>query len=459
MAKNSVFILITLLTTLICYFILGMSGDIRSEIEKYWLIILPIYLVYFLTSVYVLNERTIQNIPFLWFILAGFLFRIVLVPSDPFLSDDVYRYLWDGKIFGAGINPYKHAPLDIQLSEFKDSLVFPNINFPEIATSYPPVSQFIFWINNLLGGSIFTWKILLLLVEIPLICILLKLTEYFQLNKSRILIYFYNPLLIIETYSSGHLEILGVFFFWIAVLLFFKRHDWGSVTFLAFSIMTKFFPLISGLPFLIQKFFRKSGFLMLILVILLLPFMFSGIVPLPGLFSYINRWEFNGGLYQFITSVLNLIDVKEYNWMMLNFSGHQETFYISHGFYYKLFALLIFIVVSVDQVKKLKTTSTYRSINYIQRSFILTALFLLLTPTLHPWYLIWIIPFLVFIPNISWIIFTLLIQASYFVLKDFSMYSLWKESIWVLLIQYVPFCALLIWEYLDRRKIRGWLVN
>jgi len=458
MVKNSVITLIALLVTLICYIVLGISGDIRSEIGKYWLIILPIYLIYFLTSVYVLNERMIQNIPILWFILAGFLFRIVLVPSDPFLSDDVYRYLWDGKIFGAGINPYKYAPLDMRLSEFRDSHVFPNINFPEIATSYPPVSQFIFLINNWLGGSIFTWKILLLLVEVPLIFVILRLTQYFQLNKSRILIYFYNPLLIIETYSSGHLEILGVFFFWTAVLLFYQRRDWRGITFFTFSIMTKFFPLISGLPFLIQKFFRKSGLLMLIIVLLLLPFMFSGVIPLPGLFSYINRWEFNSGLYQFITSVFSLINVKEYNWLILNFSGYQESFYISHGFYYKLSALLIFLVVLVDQVKKLKATSAFRSINYIQRSFILTALFLLLTPTLHPWYLIWIIPFLVFVPNISWIIFTLLIQTSYFVLKDYSMYSIWKESIWVLLIQYIPVYALLIWEYLDRRKIRGWLV-
>jgi hypothetical protein len=435
-----------------------MIGDVRSEIEKYWLIIIPIYFVYIISIVYVLNDRIPQNIPFLFFILIGVLFRFALVPSEPFLSDDVYRYLWDGKIFAAGINPYKLAPVDTQLLEYRDQIIFPNINFPEIATSYPPVSQLLFWINYWLGGSILSWKILLLVTEIPLLVILLKLVRLFKLNKNRVLIYFYNPLLIIETYSSGHLEITGVLFFWAAVLFFYKRYNWKSVTLLALSVMTKFLSLTSGLPFLLNKYFKKSGLLILICLTLLLPFTFGGIIPLPGLFSYINRWEFNGGLYQLVISILKILDVKEYQWMVLNISGYSESFYISYGLYYKLGALLVLITVFIDQMIKLKVTSNFRSINYIQRSFMFTAVFLLLTPTLHPWYLIWIIPFLIFIPNLSWIGFTFLIQASYFVLKDYSLISEWKESIWVLLFQYLPFYFMLIWEYLDRRKIRGWFV-
>ncbi|MEE9118097.1 MAG: hypothetical protein V3U02_05825, partial [Calditrichia bacterium] len=265
-------------------------------------------------------------------------------------------------------------------------------------------------------------------------------------------------LLIIETYSSGHLEITGVLFFWIAVYLFYKRYDWKSIIFFAMSIMTKFIPLVSGIPFLLNKFFRKSALLMVICSILLLPFMFSGILPLPGLFSYINRWEFNGGLYQLVISIMNLLDIKEYQWMDVNFSGHLETFYFSYAFFYKIFAAVILVAVFFDQMNKLRATSSFRSINFIQRGFILTAGFLLLMPTLHPWYLIWIIPFLVFIPNWSWLLFTFLIQASYFVLKDYALFFVWKESVWILLFQYIPFYAILIWEYLDKDRIKSWFV-
>jgi hypothetical protein len=459
MLKHPAFIIVLLTVSCVSYIILGLIGDVRSEIEKYWVIIFPIYLVYFLIIISILKDKLPQNISPLWFILTGIIFRIVLIPSEPFLSDDIFRYLWDGKIVAAGINPYKFAPTDIHLLEYRDEIVYPNINFPGIATSYPPVSQFMFLLNNWLGGSVLSWKLMLLTVEIFLVLIILKLLPKFGLGQNRLLIYFFNPLLIIETYSSGHLEIIGVFFFWLAVYLFYKNFDWNSVIVIALSIMTKFIPLISGIPFLIKKFYRRTSLLILTCTLLLIPFMFSGIVPLPGLFSYLNRWEFNGGIYQLTTSLMKLLDVKEYQWMVQNLSGHLEIFYINHALYYKVFVLFILVVVLIDQLNKLRATSRFRSINFIQRSFILTAVFLLLTPTLHPWYLIWIIPFLIFIPNWSWIGLTLLIQISYFVLKDFALISEWKESLWVLLAQYVPFYLVLIWEYLDRRRIKGWFVS
>lgn len=459
MRNHPVYILFLLLVTLIFYIILGLSGDIRSGIELYWLIVIPLYLTYTLVIFYILRNNLLERISFLWFTVFGIFFRIVLIPSEPFLSDDIYRYLWDGKIIASGINPYKFAPVDIQLLQFRDQIIYPFINFPEIATSYPPVSQFMFLINQWLGGSVFSWKFLLLFVEIILFLVIFRMVQHFNLNKFRLLIYFYNPLLIIETYSSGHVEIAGVSFFWIAVYLFYKRYDWKSIIFFAMSIMTKFIPLVSGLPFLLNKFFRKSALLMVICSIILLPFMFSGILPLPGLFSYINRWEFNGGLYQLAISIMNLLDIKEYKWMEVNFSGHLETFYFSYAFLYKVFAAVILVVVFFDQMNKLRATSRFRSINFIQRAFILTAGFLLLIPTLHPWYLIWIIPFLVFIPNWSWLLFTFLIQASYFVLKDYALLSVWKESVWILLFQYVPFYTILIWEYLDKDRIKGWFIS
>jgi len=449
MRNHPIFILLLLLFTLIFYIILGLFGDIRSEIEKYWLLIIPIYLIYILLIINTLRKKLPDKISFFWFIIFGVLFRIALMPSEPFLSDDIYRYLWDGKIFSAGINPYKYAPVDIHLHDFRDQIVYPFINFPEIATSYPPVSQFMFFINQLLGGSILNWKILLFFSEIILFLILFRLVQHFKLDKFRLLIYFYNPLLIIETYSSGHLEIAGALFFWIGVYLFYKHHDGKSLIFFVMSIMTKFITLLSSLPFLIKRFFRKSALLILMCSLLLLPFLFSGILPLPGLFSYINRWEFNGGLYRLVTSFMNLLDIKQYQWMDLILSGHLETFYFSHAFYYKVCAVFILLAVFFNQMNKLRLTSDYRSINFIQRSFILTSGFMLLTPTLHPWYLIWIIPFLVFTLNWSWLLFTFLIQASYFVLKDYALTSVWKESVWVLFFQYVPFYTLLIWEYLD----------
>ena len=109
---------------------------------------------------------------------------------------------------------------------------------------------------------------------------------------------------------------------------------------------------------------------------LVLPFMVGGTLPLPGLFSYINRWEFNGGLFQLCVSILNILEVKEYQWLVANFSGYQETIYINYAFYYKVCAVILFAGVLFDQLKKLQSTSDFKSNNFIQKSFLLTAVFL-----------------------------------------------------------------------------------
>jgi len=384
MRNHPAFHLFLLFLTLIIYIILGLLGDIRSEIEKFWLLIIPVYLYYGLLIVNTLRNNLPEKISFIWFIIFGVLFRIALLPSEPFLSDDIYRYLWDGKIFAAGINPYKYAPIDIQLQEFRDQIFHPFINFPEIATSYPPVSQFVFLLNQWLGGSVLSWKILLMFSEIILFLIILRLVKHFNLNKFRLLIYFYNPLLIIESYSSCHLEIIGVLFLWIGVYLFYKHDDVKSVIFFVISIMTKFITLITCLPFLINRFFRKSVLLILLCFFLLSPFILNDILPVPGIFSYVNRWEFNGGIYQTVISIMKLLDLREYKWMDLMFTGHLETFYFSYAFYYKVCAVFILAMVIIDQLKKLRIISGFRTVNFIQRSFILTTTLLLLTPTLHP---------------------------------------------------------------------------
>jgi hypothetical protein len=145
--------------------------------------------------------------------------------------------------------------------------------------------------------------------------------------------------------------------------------------------------------------------------------------------------------------------------MTASFSGHLETFYFNAAFYYKIIAVLILLVVIWNQLKQLKSYKRFQNINFIQRSFVLTAFFLLLTPTLHPWYLLWIIPFLVFIPNWSWLSFTFLIQLSYYVLKEYSISGIWEESLVILFLQYIPFFTLLIIEYRDKSKIKGWFIK
>ncbi len=84
-------------------------------------------------------------------LVAGALFRVVLVPTPPVLSDDLYRYLWDGRVQAAGISPYRYAPAAPELAPLRDDLVWPGINRKPVRTIYPPLAQAVFAVTWRLG--------------------------------------------------------------------------------------------------------------------------------------------------------------------------------------------------------------------------------------------------------------------------------------------------------------------
>jgi hypothetical protein len=295
--------------------------------------------------------------------------------------------------------------------------------------------------------------------EAVLIFILLKLIKHFSLGEHRIIIFICNPLVIIETYHSGHFDVIALMLFWLAILIFYRQRDRLFLSVLVMAILVKFLPLIMALPMLIKKFWRKLLLIIFAVTIILLSFSLNQTIPVAGFFSYANRWAFNGALFNLITELIDLFDFRIHEIATISLSGHTEIFYINKQFYYKIFALIVLLFIIYDQMRKLRLTSTYRSINYIRASFIITAALLLLVPTLHPWYVIIIIPFLIFTPNWSWLVFTFLVQLSYFVLQDYVMIGVWQESNWILLAEYLPFYGLLIFEYLDNRKIKGWFLE
>ena len=101
-------------------------------------------------------------------LIGGALFRLILVPLDPpRLSTDVYRYIWDGRLQGIGINPYLYLPVDPRLAGLRDDSIYPNINRKEYAhTIYPPVAQIFFFVVTRVTQSIPGFKGALVLLDL-----------------------------------------------------------------------------------------------------------------------------------------------------------------------------------------------------------------------------------------------------------------------------------------------------
>ena len=452
--KNiSVINILLLILSLVGYIILSLTENPAVNFTQYLMIIIPVYIVYLYFVLRILKTG-ISGVGNIFLVLVfGLIFRVLLISQDPWFSNDVYRYIWDGRVSAAGINPYQYPPDHIQLEHLQDEDIFPEINYPEIATVYPPVTQFFFWLNFHIGDSIVSWKIILIFLEISLTMILFKLAEFLKINKMRVMLFTLNPLVITETYMNGHFEILGLLFLWLAIYLFYIKREWLCILAAVPAVLVKFLPLLIYLPFMRPQFWKKILIIIGITALLIFPFALSGVIPMSGFFSYINRWSFNGAIFKVITSIIYLLPIKAINIGSFNLNDHLEMVYLNQEFYYKIFAAVILLFVIINQWRKSQSEFYPAGIRPLTAAFMITGTFLLLTPTLHPWYLLWIIPFLIFLPGWSWLIFTFLIQLSYQVIYNFQLTGIWQEQTWILLLEYTPFYGILIWEYMDRRRI------
>jgi len=447
-----------LILNIVTYIVIYLEGDFRSQMMNYFFALIPAYLTYFVIVYFSLKLKTFTIRDLIILLVIGFIIRIILIPSNPILSDDIYRYLWDGKVFYHGFNPFSYAPDSLNLESLKDSAIYPYVNFPEIPTVYAPFAQIIFAISYILGYNILVWKIILFVFECVLVLFLYKLLNTFSMNPMRLAIYLLNPLVVIEIYGSGHLDIIGVCFLIIGIFYFYKNKIGLSLFTFIVSILVKYNPLIMILPIIKKKFLQKILIIISSVIFVLFLFTQNGTIPTAGMITFVNRWEFNGFLYKVFLFIYDALGGSAHKWFSFDYNGRIEDFYLEGKFYYKVLASLILLVILIDQLKKLKMTENYKGINYLQPVFFIGAAMFLLSPTLYPWYLIWIIPLLVFLPNWSWLLFTMLIQLSYFVLQDYTLHGIWKESNIILWMQYIPFYVLLIFEFLDKRKIKGWFL-
>src|SRR5215469_1866790 len=123
------------------------------------------------------------------------LLRLVALAAPVFLSDDINRYVWDGRVQAAGINPYRYIPTDPELEPLRDNSIFPNINRNNYApTIYPPIAQMLFLLANRLGGTVLTLKLFFVAIEAVGIWALILLLQAVGAPREQIVLYVWHPL-------------------------------------------------------------------------------------------------------------------------------------------------------------------------------------------------------------------------------------------------------------------------
>jgi alpha-1,6-mannosyltransferase len=137
--------------------------------------------------------------------------RLLLVGEEPFLSTDVYRYVWDGRVQAAGINPYLYVPADPALAALRDAAIYPHINRADYAlTAYPPVAEMFFFAVTRIGESITVMRLALVACEAIIVAVLIDLLRRLGRPATAVVAYAWHPLAICEIANNGHVEALMV---------------------------------------------------------------------------------------------------------------------------------------------------------------------------------------------------------------------------------------------------------
>jgi hypothetical protein len=383
---------------------------------------------------------------FRFLLIIGILSRLVFLLTEPNLSQDFYRFIWDGELVSNFLNPYLNVP-DTLIGQ--SDLVIANAQqlydgmgslSARHFSNYPPLNQLFFAMAAILSGksilgSIVALRGIVILADVGIFYFGRKLLK--NLNRSPHLIfwYFLNPLVIIELTGNLHFEGAMLFFFvWAMYLLSVNKWQWAGVV-LACSISVKLVPLLF-LPLFLKHFnFKKSLFFYSIIgvtsLVLFAPFYSSEFIhnysKTIGL--WFSNFEFNAGLYNGIKKIAIQFEAKP--WELIKTYG-------------KLTPILtIAIVLLFTFLRKNQNLTVLLS----SMLWILT-LYYFISPTVHPWYVIFLVTLTIFTPYRFALLWSAVVVLSYFAYSrtDF------KESLWLLAIEYLSVYAYLIYEIITHRN-------
>jgi hypothetical protein len=240
------------------------------------------------------------------------LLRLVVLVVPPFLSNDMYRYIWDGWVQWAGINPYRYIPDDPHLAFLRDAVVFPDINRADYApTIYPPAAQ-IFFAAAAAGAKflhlppVFGMKLAIVGVEALGIWAMLLLLGQAGLPARRILIYVWNPLPVWEFSGNGHVDAIAVCFIALALAAACAGKPGRAAASLAIATLAKFLPAVL-LPAIWRRWdWRFAGIFTGLVLLLYIPYLGVGWHVFGFLGGYAAQENIAGGEGIFILQLIGL---------------------------------------------------------------------------------------------------------------------------------------------------------
>ncbi len=390
-------------------------------------------------------------------VLASILFRLLFLFAIPNLSQDFFRFIWDGRMILEGFNPYLFTP---------DSFIlngeFPIAHAKELHngmgelsamhfTNYPPINQICFVLGNLFPGnsilsSVIGMRLIIIAADIGTLYFGKKLLENLKLPSNRIFWYILNPFIIIEFAGNLHFEGVMIFFLvWSLYLLHSGKWKWAAVL-MACSISVKLIPLMF-LPLFFWWFLKKEkpidGLKKLALF-----YVIAGITILLFFLPFFSM--------EFINNYSKTVGL----WFG-NFEFNASIYYIARQIGYAITGYneiaIITKILPVISTLIILAFSFFRSNNTIPKltSSILLAftLYLFLSTTVHPWYIATLIIICIFTNYRFPLVWSLVMILSYLSYIGIGT-SDKSENLWIIGLEYLIVYSVFTWEVLLKKRIK-----
>ncbi len=309
--------------------------------------------------------------------------RVPLLFAPPALSDDIYRYVWEGRVIAHGGNPYTQAPADPALAGLRDRTIHPHVNHPELATIYPPLAEAGFALVARLSPTVSAMKVWVALHDLLLVCVLILLLRREGASEVAAIAYAWNPLVIVEYAGSGHNDPTAML--WLALAwLWLRRRPALSAAALAAGVLVKLAPLVT-LPLFVRRWPWRARLIAC-----------GGLTAGLGLFWRLTRGSDSG-----LTAYWERWRNNEFVFHLLE---------RGLGFAHARLAALALVGAAVFW-------ALWRRREVIAGSRLVLRVATVVAPVVHPWYLGWVMMCEPFGPSAPWGLLSLTAFLNYGVLS------------------------------------------
>lgn len=389
--------------------------------------------------------------------------KLVAICVPPVFSEDVFRYVYEGKVvWEMGWQfPFTTAPADAaeRVSSNLLDASFHKINHPEIATIYPPLSMFCFalvgGISNAARALQIPWNAHTDLLLLKLSFLLIELCGYLLIYLAKYsagqdrwsalrwpVIFALCPLSLLELNREGHADGIAIFGLCLGVFGFIQsRYLLGHLGWVL-AILAKLNGAI-GLLVSLRHFRKKSLWPLVILIAFAVPYLTLTMADGRGLNEYATRWRSFDGIFSLTLMASESLLGGDYGRIgVITVTRHQ---------FARLITAFIFGVILVYRLKSRRDSTCV-----VEQTGELMTLAILLSPTFHPWYVTWLIPFVPFVFRIQWSVAWLILIAPlcHFASYQHSITGRWEEPLIIRLLIHLPAWSLLMLGFYCPRAVK-----